>query len=349
MALGDWGSLLVYADTAMGIDRSNREALALRKRARAELQDLASREAPQSDQPGIIEGLQPIRRPAGTNVQSAAASVRELVPVPVEFVSSIFAERSPAELAELASSDPRIVSRLLAIANDQRPGKREYRSATEAVDALGTRQVRALALASVLADAFNETTVVSHRDFWRFSLVVGALADLLATNGGFEHDLIFAAGAVHNLGLLGLDVMDPDGVREVLAAEAVAGRRVHDRERYVFGFSDADLGAELARAWGFPEALVNVISSQRRDTAELEDREHLALSTYVVQARIFGRAHGLADGIESSRPRHDVPRPWDSTSIAGELKRIGGPMSLQKRYSAFLEAPELEQLRSRVA
>jgi HD-like signal output (HDOD) protein len=175
---------------------------------------------------------------------------------------------------------------------------------------LGAREVRALTLATCVMDGLGDSYVISSGEFWRFSVTVALLAELLARMDRVINGNAFTVGILHGIGLLALDLYWPDGLQEVLSIDDPQLRRASDRERAVFGFTSAEVGAELALRWRLPRPIVQAIANQgvRLDELERTDR----LSRYLVRARIFARFSGLSDGLE--RSQNHARRPPSGSS-----------------------------------
>lgn len=238
------------------------------------------------------------------------------------------------DIARLAATDPVLTARILSVANSAFYQRRVRVAAIpDALVVLGSREVRSLVVAICLLGAAPRTNFIEHGAFWRFSLVVGVLADLIARSQRAINGEAFTGGIMHNIGLLALDLYCPDGLREVAGLTGTAGlQRLHDREIEVFGFTDADLGARMAADWRLPVSVVNAIASHGRHIDELETGELTASA--VMRARIVARAQGLSDGMEQSE-RRTVTDEWLQAPVNQTLQLMGGWDGLLARTDAF--------------
>ena len=150
-----------------------------------------------------------------------------------------------------------------------------------------------------------------------------------------DQDEAFTAGVLHNIGRLALDQHRPEALQAARRRAAECGVMVHQAERALFGFSDADLGAGLATHWNLPAELVDAVARQDLDLDQLPAGDSLA--GCLVRARIFARAQGLTDGVEPLR--HEIPaNEWTVPPIASALLRAGGWEGNGERADAFVDA-----------
>ena len=168
---------------------------------------------------------------------------------------------STAQIGRVISEDPNLTARILRIANSPVYAvSSSVDTVSRAVTVLGAKQVRDLTIGIVaskeLAGIPNQR--VSMDIFWSHSLYCGILAELLAVESGQRKaEAIFVAGLLHDIGQLVMFNKMPELAKEALL-EAVEGpddRTVDDVEREVIGFDHAQVGGELARAWGLPAQL----------------------------------------------------------------------------------------------
>ncbi len=87
---------------------------------------------------------------------------------------------------------------------------------------------------------------------------MATVARHLAHSRGLDAEAAFVAGLLHDLGKIALSQSLQEQYREVLAA-VEQGADFVDAERAVLGCDHAEAGAEAARRWSLPEALVQAI------------------------------------------------------------------------------------------
>lgn len=352
MGSGDWARVLALTDAILLLDPDNHEASVFRRTAVSLVPATETSPAETAPAPASARRA-PARIPAsgartGTpsvhrhshEIDDIVRSVSELVPfsaVATRLLEMLDDELTDGDdIARLAATEPALSGRILRAANSAYY-QRRTRVATirEALVVLGSREVRSLVVASCLLGTAPRTNFIEHNAFWRFSLVVGVLADLIAHSQRSLSGEAFTAGVMHNIGLLALDMYCPQGLEEVSALGGPGLRRLHDRETAVFGFTDADVGARLAASWRLPRPVVDAIASHglRADEFEL----HQMPASAVVRAHIFARAHGLNDGMEESEPR-TVTDEWLHAPVNRTLSGMGGWEGFLDRIDGFFES-----------
>lgn len=243
---------------------------------------------------------------------------------------------SAYELANVIASDQALTAKMLRLANSAYYGfARRITTMRDAVVLLGFREVRAATIASCVVGAVPASRHINYETFWHYSVSIGMLAEVLARAERHQADEAFTAGVVHNIGRLALDQHRPALFGEVLAYASSQQVSLHEAERALLGFTDAELGRSLARFWDFPEPLVDAVAHHYLDPAALPDARSLA--GFVSRARAFARTYGFSDGVEPARQPTPPPAEWLQPPIASSLRVAGGMEGLMQRVDVFLE------------
>ena len=242
---------------------------------------------------------------------------------------------SAHELAKLISSDQALSTKMLCLSNSAYYGfPRAITTVRDAIVLLGFRAVRSATLASCVIDAVPGGANLDYQQFWRYSVTVGMLAELLARVEDTPHDEAFTAGVIHNIGRLALDQYAPEQFRQALELARESEMSLLDAEREVLGFTDAELGGGLALHWNFPPPLVDAVAHHHLNVYALPEPQSLAAS--VVRARLFVSSLGICDGTAqavTSAP----PAEWTVPPISVALDRGGGVDGVLERVGAFME------------
>lgn len=242
---------------------------------------------------------------------------------------------SAHELASVIASDQALSAKMLRLSNSAYYGfPRRISTVRDSVVLLGFRAVRSATLASCVIDALPPGQVLDYERFWYFSVSVGMLAELLGRAERAHQDEAFTGGVLHNVGRLALDQRLPQGLQLAARLAERDGISLPEAEQQVLGFTDADLGGALALHWNFPQPLAEAVAHHALDVDQLPDPGSLA--AYVVRARVFCRAYGLDDGVESTK-RAEPPAEWDQPPISIAMRRAGGMDGVLERAEAFID------------
>ena len=280
----------------------------------------------------VAEQLQP-------TVLDVAREIAELRPISIiarKVLALTEDDRfSARELARVISSDQALTAKMLRLSNSAYYGySREIYTVQDAIVLLGFRAVRSATLASCVISAAGGTQNMDYVQFWRYSVTVGVLAELIALADGHSDAEAFTAGVVHNIGRLAFDQHMPDRFAEARHYATQHRVPLAQAQVAVVGFTDASLGAALALLWEFPEELANAVIHHELDPAELKERS--TLTGYVVRARTMAISQGLSDGLEP-RLAGAPPLEWTLPPLAQAYERVGGLEGVRHKVSAFLE------------
>lgn len=269
-----------------------------------------------------------------STVADQAARRFALPPVAVRLLEvGEFARFSAHELSQAIASDTSLTARVLRLANSGYYAfPRRIATVRDAVVFLGFRAVRSAALACCIAEALPAPApeVLDRRAVWRYSVLVGLLAEVLARAEGEHTDLAFIGGCLHGVGRLALAERHPaEFVRAVEVARR-DGIPVADAQRRVLGYTDSELGRAIVRSWGFPEALVAAAGS-----ADGMGLARGSLASLVREARAYALARGETDGADI---RLEAPAPlWATPRVAASLEQSGRWRGILDRTAFLLD------------
>ena len=173
----------------------------------------------------------------------------------------------------------------------------------EAIIRLGEREIYRLA-ALALVSRWDNGQMRALRwqpgDFSRHSLCTALAAEVLAgSTGSIEPQAAYTAGLVCGLGKLALAHSCSDFYGAVRACCEQTGSTWEDAEKAVFGFSHAEAGARLLRAWKFPEIYAAAAEFQAKpESAPVEAHAMLA---HLNAARYLAASMGPGVGEDAYR------------------------------------------------
>jgi HD-like signal output (HDOD) protein len=178
-----------------------------------------------------------------------------------ELIESFDSEAvSIPEITRKLAVDPVLSAKLLRLANSAYYHvSRSISTVDDAVTMLGFVTVRTLVISNGLVNGFKSMPGLDLHKFWRYSLHTAVAAKWLAKKAKQNSDEAFTVGMMHAIGQLVMHTAMPE---QSLQIDKIAGptdpRRL-DIERTSFGYDFADVGAELAKRWKFPDAFANAI------------------------------------------------------------------------------------------
>ncbi|MET3134706.1 HD-like signal output (HDOD) protein [Oxalobacteraceae bacterium GrIS 1.11] len=169
---------------------------------------------------------------------------------------------STEEIAKKVSTDPVLSAKLLRLANSAYYHvSRSIGTVEDAVLMLGFVTVRTLVISSGLVSGFKSVPGLELKQFWRYSLYTAVAAKWIAKQAGENTDLAFTIGMMHAIGQLVIHSAMPEQAMQLdKIAPPLDSRRI-DAEQASFGYCYADVGAELARRWKFPESFSEAIDA----------------------------------------------------------------------------------------
>ena len=167
---------------------------------------------------------------------------------------------SAVEIGHLISEDPALTARLLKVVNSPMFGfPSRIDTISMAITVLGTRHLRDLVLATAVVGKFHNLTedVIDMETFWCHSVSTGVAAKVIGHHLKENNsERFFVAGLLHDIGKLVMYLTHPDASRQVIELSSEPGINQNTVERSVFGFSHAEVSAELLSHWQLPESLI---------------------------------------------------------------------------------------------
>jgi HD-like signal output (HDOD) protein len=164
------------------------------------------------------------------------------------------------ELALKISMDQVLSTNMLRLANSaQYGGRREVSSISDAIVRVGSDSVRSMVRASVLSQSFSRLNTISLKDYWADTFEVSMIAGQLAPAVSLEPNEVFTTGTLHNMGLLLIHANVPEVAKEI-TQRIEAGEKPYAVQRELLGTDVPALGAKLAKAWEFPDQMVDAIA-----------------------------------------------------------------------------------------
>lgn len=165
------------------------------------------------------------------------------------------------EIAKKLAADPVLSARLLRLANSAYYHvSRTVGTVNDALSMLGFVTVRTLVISSGLTGGYKSMPGMDLQKFWRYSMHTAAVAGWVAKQAGANRDQAFTVGLMHAIGELVMHAGMPEQMLQIDKMASPMDARRFDIERTSFGYTFANVGAELAKQWRFPSAFVDAIN-----------------------------------------------------------------------------------------
>jgi HD-like signal output (HDOD) protein len=126
---------------------------------------------------------------------------------------------------------------------------------SRAITIIGYRELRDLVFAATVSGIFERisTDLINLDSFWRHGIYSGILSRLIASKCQVLHgERLFVAGLMHDIGQLIISYKLPKVMRAVMDLSEHEGIALYEAEAQILGFTHAEVGAELMKAWNFP-------------------------------------------------------------------------------------------------
>ena len=267
----------------------------------------------EQDEAAVSPGANIIRQLDAVNFPAAPEVVVRLSKLLLE-------EWATAEqLAEVAMFDAGVSARMLQLANSVYFRGYGVRSIAEAVLRIGIDGVRDVVYALSLMRALRPMQF-AYRPYWRHCLAVAQTAQSLqqrARKVAAPMPELYAAGLMHDIGMLVLDRVLGVGYGRILSIAHESARPLFTVEREMIDTDHADVGSLLMQRWKMPEPLIEATRFHHQPEGTPSLNAHLIhLADFV--CNLHGVHHGTA-----YRPEEGAPEQWDVLGIdASELPAI---------------------------
>jgi putative nucleotidyltransferase with HDIG domain len=172
------------------------------------------------------------------------------------------------EIVRLARRDPVILAKVMATANRIRRVKAlaDIDNPFVAASLIGLDQLRRVVITAAMNKfADDDGGALFLREHSR---AVAIVAQELALMVGVSPEGAYMLGILHDIGQLGLHVLDA-GLFRTVYTRAASGGSLVDLEREAFGVDHAELGGALAEFWMLPDDYVAAIRMHHADKSAI--------------------------------------------------------------------------------
>lgn len=246
------------------------------------------------------------------NMASIFAESRQLPHIPKvvqELIESFRDENTNVDqISSKVSMDQALTAKVLRMANSAHYGvSRTISTPQDAVVLLGFSKLRTMVLASGVTSSVAAPSGVDMKDFWRDAFAIASLCRWLADyTPETDNETAFTCGMLHTIGRLLIHIVMPTEAARIDDSVALGGIR-HLTEKGQLGFTSADVGAELARRWKFPEEIHEAIAQQNNPDLDM-DYSNMAGLVYIASFLHQAHKEGLSDEEVNERFPQSVAR-----------------------------------------
>ena len=190
-------------------------------------------------------------------------------------ILAITADRgsSARDLAGLIERDQAVTAKLLRLANSSMyGGAGKTTSVSQAVAKMGFRGVREMVFGMCVIEDYGSSDG-AHLDriaFWRHSIAVAALADLLlGTSSDGDHGDALIAGLLHDIGKAVADDVLPDLYGQVLQHASDERVPLRTAEAEILGADHVAIGMRVGSKWRLPDRILGAVAHHHKDWREI--------------------------------------------------------------------------------
>ena len=221
------------------------------------------------------------------------------------------------DLTELIHIDPPLTAKVLKLANSAYYSPREKISEiTRAVIWIGYEAIKELAINQKVCEIFTNSKFdgeYSRELLWKHSLAVAQLAKLIYRREfGERGEIIYAAGLLHEIGIIANDQFFPDKFHRLLHQSKTDRQNMKDIEYQDSGYNHAESGQAIIKHWQIPEEICSAIGNHH--TPENAPKQHIKITytLYIADYYCQRREIGFCDA------------PFESDNIFNRcMKRLG--------------------------
>ncbi|MCF7915593.1 MAG: HDOD domain-containing protein [Spirochaetaceae bacterium] len=218
---------------------------------------------------------------------------------------------SPADLNQVISLDPVLMGKVMKLINSAYYGLHQrITSLVRAIIMLGVNTVKNLALSTAILSNLGSDShfqVINMNGYWRHSLCVGVTAKLIAKQKGVpanQQESFFVAGLLHDIGKIPLNNTLSQEYLEVLALSDRTRKPLYRSEKEIIGFSHADVGNIISKAWKLGDEIHDAIVYHHRCSEYTGPHRIILLS--VIVANYFANSYDI--GFSGNRYPEAVPQ-----------------------------------------
>ena len=215
---------------------------------------------------------------------SEISSIRNTVTVVIKIIND--PKSTAKNLKDIIQVDPPLTARVLKLANSSYyspPDK--IAEIMKAIIWIGWDAIKELALSQKVCEIFYEDETIngySRSSLWKHSLAVAVFAKMIYRREfGMRGENIYAAGLLHDIGLILEDQFCHDKFKCVLTKSKFEEKNLTSAEKEIFGYDHADLGNAITSSWKLSKELSAAIANHHDPDKVDQDFSIMTYTLYV--------------------------------------------------------------------
>ena len=248
------------------------------------------------------------------NLKKVGAYIRKMPSLPTSVTKVLELANdpnvSPADLNQVISLDPVLMGKVMKLINSAYYGlHQKITSLVRAIIMLGINTVKNLALSTAIMSNLGSDShfqVINMNGYWRHSLCVGVTAKLIAKQKRVpanQQESFFVAGLLHDIGKIPLNNTLSQEYLDALALSDRTRKPLYRSEKETIGFSHADVGNIISKAWKLGDEIHDAIVYHHR-WQDYEGPNRIILLSVII-ANYFANSYDI--GFSGNRYPEAVP------------------------------------------
>lgn len=227
--------------------------------------------------------------------ESEISSIRNTVTVVIKIIND--PKSTAKNLQDIIQVDPPLTARVLKLANSSYyspPDK--IAEIMKAIIWIGWDAIKELALSQKVCEIFLDDETIhgySRSSLWKHSLAVAVFAKMIYRREfGMRGENIYAAGLLHDIGLILEDQFSHDEFKSALAKSKYEEKNLTRAENEIFGYNHADLGNAITSSWKLSKELSEAIANHHNPDKVAHEFSRMTNTLYVADTLCQEKGYG---------------------------------------------------------
>ena len=217
-----------------------------------------------------------------TAIKELISEIEFLEPVPAVLHQITAKSEDPnasmMEIADIIMFDPILTANVLKMVNSAYFAlPRKIDSVKEAITILGLDQVVDMVILKAGSKNFSRAQNgygLNEGELWRCAVASAIISREIAIQLGLSHiHMIFTAAMIKDIGKIILDRFVADAFHKISRLVNEKAFSFKEAEKKVIGVDHAEIGAYVAKKWGFSHRLVGIIKNHHLSDPDRKDTE----------------------------------------------------------------------------